>query len=38
MDGLRNTVTIVADERALELPRGVSQRLYKQLSKYLKAK
>lgn len=28
MDGTRNTVTIVADERALELPEDIRKRLY----------
>ncbi len=36
MDGTRNTVTIVADERALELPDGVRKRLYTRWVDHLK--
>jgi hypothetical protein len=32
MDGTRNTVTLVADERAFELPPETSRRLYAKLS------
>jgi predicted anti-sigma-YlaC factor YlaD len=32
MDGARNTVTLVADERAFELPPETSRRLYAKLS------
>ena len=36
MDGTRNTVTIVADERALELPEDVRRRLYSRWTDHLK--
>jgi predicted anti-sigma-YlaC factor YlaD len=36
MDGTRNTVTIVADERALDLPDEVRQRLYRRWMDHLK--
>jgi predicted anti-sigma-YlaC factor YlaD len=35
MDGTRNTVAIVADERALELPDGVRRRLYSRWIEHL---
>jgi hypothetical protein len=30
-DGLRNIVRLLGDEKAMELPEGFSQRLYKRL-------
>jgi hypothetical protein len=35
LDGTRNVVELVADERALELPRSTSRRLYSKLEQYL---
>lgn len=36
LDGTQNTVTIVADERALELPEEVRERLYTRWADHLK--
>ncbi len=36
LDGTRNTVTLIADGRAFELPADVSQRMYSRLSEFLK--
>jgi len=36
MDGTRNTVTLVADERAFELPTDTGRRLYAKLRDVLK--
>jgi predicted anti-sigma-YlaC factor YlaD len=33
-DGLRNTVTLVTDDRAFELPDDLSQRLYSRFAQY----
>jgi predicted anti-sigma-YlaC factor YlaD len=37
-DGLRNTVTLIADDHALELPADVSGRLYSKLRHFLAGK
>jgi hypothetical protein len=38
MNGTRNTVTLVADERAFELPEETSHRLYSRLTDFLQKK
>ena len=38
MDGTKNTVTLVADERAFELPAKTSRRLYAKLSDLISGK
>jgi anti-sigma factor RsiW len=38
MDGTRNTVTLVADERAFDLPPETSRRLYAKLSRFISKK
>jgi len=37
MDGTRNTVTLVADDRAFVLPKDTGRRLYDKLSNFLKS-
>ena len=37
-DGVRNTVSLVADDRSFELPAALSERLYARLGRYLKNK
>jgi anti-sigma factor RsiW len=38
VNGARNTVTLVADERAFELPKATSRRLYSRLAEFIKEK
>ena len=35
LDGVKNTITLFADERALELPSEVTRRLYEKLKQHL---
>ncbi len=38
MDGTRNTLTLVADRRAFDLPPETSQRLYSRLAEFISRK